>query len=191
LNGYHMREADLLFEIIDPVSGEVLPDGCEGEVVFTTLTRQGMPLIRYRTGDISKFMTEPCPCGSVLKRMAPVRDRLLGRVALAGGDFLSMAILDEAVFEIPGVLNFEATLSTTSLAFGSRADCLSVKVQAAEWAGEEIAEAVEHALLSIPLIAKSIHQRHLTVSPVAVDRSCELWKPVKRVIKDVRIKERA
>lgn len=75
LDGYHPREHDLLFEIIDPITGKNIPDGQYGEVVFTTLTRHGMPFIRYRTGDISCFLTEPCPCGSVLKRLARVGDR--------------------------------------------------------------------------------------------------------------------
>jgi phenylacetate-coenzyme A ligase PaaK-like adenylate-forming protein len=73
--GYHPREADLLFEIIDPDTGAVLPDGEYGEVVFTTLTRQAMPLIRYRTGDYSRFLPTPCRCGSVLKRLDKVGDR--------------------------------------------------------------------------------------------------------------------
>ncbi|MCL2492455.1 MAG: AMP-binding protein [Clostridiales bacterium] len=73
--GYHPREADLLFEIIDPDTGAVLPDGEYGEIVFTTLTREAMPLIRYRTGDHSRFLPEPCPCGSVLKRLDKVGDR--------------------------------------------------------------------------------------------------------------------
>lgn len=75
LEGYHPREADLYFEIIDPQTGEVLPDGEYGEVVFTTLTRQAMPFIRYRTGDISRWLTEPCKCGSILKRLDRVGDR--------------------------------------------------------------------------------------------------------------------
>lgn len=75
LNGYHVRENDLYIEIIDPVTGEVLPDGEEGEIVFTTLTRKGMPFIRYRTGDWSSFIKEPCKCGSVLKRLSRVGDR--------------------------------------------------------------------------------------------------------------------
>ncbi|MDR1795874.1 MAG: AMP-binding protein [Clostridiales Family XIII bacterium] len=74
--GYHPREADLLFEIIDPASGEPVPDGAYGEIVFTTLTREAMPLIRYRTGDRSRFLQEPCPCGSILKRLDKVGDRL-------------------------------------------------------------------------------------------------------------------
>jgi phenylacetate-coenzyme A ligase PaaK-like adenylate-forming protein len=75
--GYHPREADLLFEIIDPDTGEALPEGEYGEIVFTTLTRQAMPLLRYRTGDFSRWLPEPCPCGSVLKRLDKVGDRAI------------------------------------------------------------------------------------------------------------------
>jgi len=73
--GYHPREADLLFEIIDPETGKVLPDGEYGEAVFTTLTRQAMPLIRYRTGDFSRWLPGNCACGSVLKRLDKIGDR--------------------------------------------------------------------------------------------------------------------
>ena len=107
--GYHLREADMLFEIIDPASGERIPDGEYGEVVFTTLTRRGMPLIRYRTGDVSRFLTEPCPCGTRLKTLERITHRLAGRVVI-GGHTLTMADLDEALFAIDGVLNFTATL---------------------------------------------------------------------------------
>lgn len=90
LEGYHPREADLFFEIIDPESGEVLPDGEWGEVVFTTLTRKGMPFIRYRTGDTSRWLTEPCRCGSVLKRLDKVRDRKQKKGAYGGrGEHIS------------------------------------------------------------------------------------------------------
>ncbi|MDD6189275.1 MAG: AMP-binding protein [Clostridiales bacterium] len=73
--GYHIREADILIEIIDPESGRVLPEGEPGEVVFTTLTRRAMPLIRYRTGDMSRFIPGPCPCGTALLTLAHVGDR--------------------------------------------------------------------------------------------------------------------
>ena len=74
--GYHPREADLLFEIIDPITGKVLPEGEYGEIVFTTLTRRAMPLIRYRTGDFSRWLPGACACGSVLKRLDKVGDRV-------------------------------------------------------------------------------------------------------------------
>ena len=73
--GYHIREADILIEIIDPDTGRVLPEGEYGEVVFTTLTRCAMPFIRYRTGDFSRFLPEPCPCGTALRTLAHIGDR--------------------------------------------------------------------------------------------------------------------
>ena len=73
--GYHVRECDLYIEIIDPETGKVVPDGQPGEVVFTTLTRKGMPFIRYRTGDRSRWITEECRCGSRLKRLDKVGPR--------------------------------------------------------------------------------------------------------------------
>lgn len=73
--GYHVRECDLYIEIIDPQTGKTVPDGEPGEVVFTTLTRRGMPFIRYRTGDCSRWITDKCPCGSRLKRLGKVGPR--------------------------------------------------------------------------------------------------------------------
>lgn len=78
--GYHIREKDLYIEIIDRETGEVIQDERPGEIVFTTLTRKGMPFIRYRTGDISRWILEDCPCGSVLKRI----DRVGGRKETKG-----------------------------------------------------------------------------------------------------------
>lgn len=108
-DGYHLRETDLYFEIVDPVSGTIMPDGEYGEVVFTTLTRRGMPLIRYRTGDISRMITEPCLCGSQLRRLETIRTRKNTAVSLASGS-LSMADLDEVLFRLPQVIDFTAVL---------------------------------------------------------------------------------
>ncbi|MBN2124505.1 MAG: AMP-binding protein [Deltaproteobacteria bacterium] len=109
--GYHLREADLLFEIIDPETGNPVPDGEPGEVVFTTLTRQGMPLIRYRTGDLARFLPGPCPCGSSLRRLEKVRGRIAGRVPLEAGGSLSLPEMDEVLFRVPGILNYRAELT--------------------------------------------------------------------------------
>jgi phenylacetate-CoA ligase len=74
-NGLHFNEDVFYPEIIDPVTGQNLPDGQKGELVITSLTREGSPLIRYRTRDITYLMREPCPCGRTTVRM----HRLLGR----------------------------------------------------------------------------------------------------------------
>lgn len=74
-NGYHLRELDLFLEILDPVTGLPVPDEETGEIVLTTLNREAMPLIRYRTGDAAAWLPGPCPCGSPLRRLSPLRGR--------------------------------------------------------------------------------------------------------------------
>lgn len=74
-NGLHFFEDHFYPEIIDPETGKTLTDGEKGELVITTLTREGTPLLRYRTRDISYIMTESCPCGRTLRRI----HRLFGR----------------------------------------------------------------------------------------------------------------
>ncbi len=73
--GMHICEDHFLPEIIDPDTGEVLPPGEKGELVFTTLTKEAFPLIRYRTKDISRLFYEPCECGRTLVRMEKVTGR--------------------------------------------------------------------------------------------------------------------
>lgn len=71
----HINEDHYLPEIIDPVSLEQLPYGEQGELVFTTLTKEGMPLLRYRTRDLSSLYDEPCPCGRTSVRMGQIVGR--------------------------------------------------------------------------------------------------------------------
>lgn len=74
-NGLHINEDHFLVEIIDPDTLEVLPDGAEGELVITTLTKEGLPMIRYRTRDVTRITRGKCKCGRTSARMAPVRKR--------------------------------------------------------------------------------------------------------------------
>ncbi|OQY18423.1 MAG: phenylacetate--CoA ligase [Desulfobacteraceae bacterium 4572_35.1] len=74
-NGLHIWEDHFIPEIIDPVSGEVLPYGEKGELVITTITKEGIPMIRYRTRDITRILPEPCICGRTHVRL----ERLSGR----------------------------------------------------------------------------------------------------------------
>jgi len=73
--GLHINEDHFYPEIIDPKTGEVLPYGEEGELVITTLTKQALPIIRYRTGDITRLHKEPCSCGRTFIRMESVKGR--------------------------------------------------------------------------------------------------------------------
>jgi phenylacetate-CoA ligase len=74
-NGLHVNEDHFIAEIIDPVTGEVLPLGTKGELVFTAIQRQAMPLLRYRTRDITTLRREKCECGRTLIKM----DKIYGR----------------------------------------------------------------------------------------------------------------
>lgn len=75
-NGLHVWEDAFIPEIVDPATGQSMPDGEVGELVMTTLTRRGMPIIRYRTRDLTRFLPGECPCGRRHRRL----DRISGRV---------------------------------------------------------------------------------------------------------------
>ncbi len=74
-DGLHVFEDHFYPEIIDPATGEVLPDGSEGELVLTTLSKRAMPMIRYRTRDISALVPAACPCGRTIRRMQRIGRR--------------------------------------------------------------------------------------------------------------------
>jgi phenylacetate-CoA ligase len=73
--GLHIWEDHFLAEIIDPDTGDVLPDGATGELVITTITKEGIPLLRYRTRDITSLTYEPCRCGRTHARLARMSGR--------------------------------------------------------------------------------------------------------------------
>jgi phenylacetate-CoA ligase len=74
-DGLHINEDHFIPEIIDPVTLEVLPEGSEGELVFTTITKEGLPLLRYRTRDLTSINYAPCRCGRTLVRMKKCNGR--------------------------------------------------------------------------------------------------------------------
>ena len=110
LDGYHMREGDLYIEILDPDTGYPVQDGQMGEVTFTTLTRQAMPLIRYRTGDLASFSPAPCRCGTFLKTMNRVYGRLENQVQICGNSFLHFSQLDEWMLPFSKLLDYKACM---------------------------------------------------------------------------------
>jgi phenylacetate-CoA ligase len=74
-DGLHVQEDHFLVEVIDPATGASVGDGTDGELVFTTLTKEALPLLRYRTGDIASVTRERCVCGRTFARMSAVRGR--------------------------------------------------------------------------------------------------------------------
>ena len=102
--GMHLRENHIIGEIVD-ADGIAVPEGGYGELVITTIGLEAMPLIRYRTGDYTRFLP-PCPCGSVTRRIDTV-SREPGSI--------SMEALDSALFSLPGVIDYRARLDNRLL----------------------------------------------------------------------------
>jgi phenylacetate-CoA ligase len=101
--GLHVWEDQFITEIIDPVTGEVLPDGEYGEIVFTSLTREAMPIIRYRTRDITRILSRArCACGRTSLRIDRITGRTDDMLIVKGVNFYPRQV-EQALKEIPGV----------------------------------------------------------------------------------------
>jgi phenylacetate-CoA ligase len=83
-DGLHVHEDHFLVEVVDPDSGVPLGEGVEGELVFTTLLKEAMPMLRYRTGDIASLTTEPCGCGRTTARIRGLRGRRDDMIVVRG-----------------------------------------------------------------------------------------------------------
>ncbi|HEY3396142.1 MAG TPA: phenylacetate--CoA ligase [Armatimonadota bacterium] len=100
--GFHLREDHYLAEILDPQTQEPVAEGEEGELVLTALTREAMPLLRYRTRDVTQFVAEPCPCGNQHRRLARMRGRSDDMLILRGVNFYPMQV-ERVLMAVPEV----------------------------------------------------------------------------------------
>jgi phenylacetate-CoA ligase len=102
-DGLHLFEDHFYPEIVDPESGEPLPEGCEGELVITTLSKRAMPMIRYRTRDITALISKPCPCGRTLRRIRRIGRRSDDMIILRGINVFPSQI-EGALMSVEGTL---------------------------------------------------------------------------------------
>jgi phenylacetate-CoA ligase len=101
-DGLHIAEDHFIVEVVDPESGACLSDGAQGELVITTLTREAMPVVRFRTGDLSVVTREPCECGRLNARMAKVLGRTDDMLIIRGVNVYPSQI-EKALLEVDGV----------------------------------------------------------------------------------------
>ena len=101
--GLHVFEDHFYPEIVDPDSGEVLPEGVEGELVLTTLSKQAMPMIRYRTRDITALVSEQCACGRTLRRIRRIGRRSDDMMIIRGVNVFPSQI-EIALLRVEGTL---------------------------------------------------------------------------------------
>ncbi len=126
-NGLHIFEDHFIPEIIDPDTEEVLPYGTPGELVFTTITKEAFPVIRYRTRDISILYSEPCRCGRTIVRMGRVQGRSDDMLIIRGINVFPSQI-ESVIMEIDGIEPYYQL----EVAREGRLDTLTVKVEVNE-----------------------------------------------------------
>jgi phenylacetate-CoA ligase len=151
-NGLHIFEDHFLPEIIDPETGAVLPDGTEGELVLTTLSKQAMPMIRYRTRDISMLYAEACPCGRTIRRIRRICRRSDDMFIIRGVNVFPSQV-EAALLAVEGTLpHYQITLTRTKgldemeVRVEVSPDVFSDKIRAMEALAAKLSHAVEHTL---------------------------------------------
>jgi phenylacetate-coenzyme A ligase PaaK-like adenylate-forming protein len=140
--GQHIRHDELLLEIIAPDGADAVPEGQWGEIAVTTLRRESMPLIRYRTGDMGRLLRGTCGCGSGLERL----DHVLGRIAELS-QHINIYRMDELLLARDEILDYHALLDGNALVValelcGSAVSAdfgLYSKILAEEWPELQIA----------------------------------------------------
>jgi phenylacetate-CoA ligase len=151
-SGLHIFEDHFLLEIVDPATGEVLPDGQEGELVLTTLSKQAMPMIRYRTHDITAVIPEPCACGRTIRRIRRISRRSDDMFIIRGVNVYPSQV-EAALLEVEGtlphyqiILTREHGLDQMEVQVEVTPEVFSDKVGALENLHKQLASAIEHTI---------------------------------------------
>jgi phenylacetate-CoA ligase len=161
--GMHINEDCFLVEIIDPETGEVLPDGEKGEVVITPLKKEGLPLLRYRTKDISWIMRGDCPCGRTTARLHKIQGRTDDMLIIKGVNVFPSQV--ESVLLGIEQISPQYQLVVTKKGF---TDALEVKVEISD-------AALLERYSELEALRKTIHHKLHTV--LGIDAKVSLVEP--------------
>jgi phenylacetate-CoA ligase len=168
-HGLHVFEDHFYPEVIDPDSGEPVPDGEDGELVLTTLSKQAMPMIRYRTRDITRLTADPCPCGRTLRRIARIARRTDDMLIVRGVNVYPSQI-EAALLQVEGtlphyqiILTREKGLDALEVQVEVTGAFFSDEVRVLEGLQQRLADALDHTL------GLRVHVR--LVQPRTIERS--------------------
>jgi phenylacetate-CoA ligase len=167
--GLHVNEDHFFPEIIDPATGEVLPDGQKGELVITTLTKEGTPVLRYRTRDVTYLDRAPCPCGRTTVRMHRVLGRTDDMLIIRGVNVFPSQI-EEVILKVEGTEPHYQLIVERH----GQLDELEVQIEMNEMVfSDEIRnlEATEKKIESDLYASLNIHTRVRLVEPKSIARS--------------------
>jgi phenylacetate-CoA ligase len=178
-NGLHIFEDHFYPEVIDPETGRVMPDGEEGELVLTTLSKQAMPMIRYRTRDISVLAAEPCPCGRTVRRIGRIARRSDDMFIIRGVNVFPSQI-EAALLAVEGtvphyqiLLTRHKGLDAVEVQVEVTPELFSDKIGSLEGLRQRLAYSVEHTLglkVEITLAAPRSIQRSEGKAKRVIDR---------------------
>lgn len=150
--GPHLFEDHFYCEIIDPETCEPLPDGEEGELVITTLSKQAMPMIRYRTRDITALVPEPCPCGRTIRRMRRIGRRSDDMFIIRGVNVFPSQV-EAALLKVEGtlphyqiILERDKGLDMMEVQVEVTAEVFGDTIGAMENVRKKLGQAIEHTL---------------------------------------------
>jgi phenylacetate-CoA ligase len=132
--GMHLAEDQFLAEIVHPATGQPIPPGQEGELVLTTLTAEGYPLIRYRTGDVTVLRESPCRCGRTMARLSPIHRRTDNRLSIRGIPFYPEEI-EKQLREIDPELDDFRLIITTFHGIGDQLEVLLLRESTHDYPG--------------------------------------------------------
>jgi phenylacetate-CoA ligase len=178
-DGLHIFEDHFYPEIVDPDSGAVLGAGEEGELVLTTLSKQAMPMIRYRTRDITALLPGACPCGRSLRRMKRISRRSDDMLIIRGVNVFPSQV-ETALLEVAGTLPHYQIILTRSHGLDQMevqvevtSESFSDKIGALEQLNDTIADALEHVLgirVEVTLVEPHTIQRSNGKARRVIDR---------------------
>lgn len=156
--GLHLWEDNYFAEIIDPDTGQVLPEGEEGELVLTTLCREGMPIIRYRTKDITRFIGGRCACGRTHRRIGRMKGRTDDMFIVKGVNIFPSQV-ETVLMETPGVdknymiiLDRKEGLDILSVQIEIRRDFFRGDLNQLRDLQEKLRERLKHVILVTPSV---------------------------------------
>jgi phenylacetate-CoA ligase len=167
--GLHVFEDHFYPEVIDPASGAVLPDGAEGELVLTTLSKDAMPMIRYRTRDVTSLIPEPCACGRTIRRIRRIGRRSDDMFIIRGVNVFPSQV-ETALLAVEGtlphyqiVLSREKGLDEMEVKVEVTPEVFSDQIRALEALQHKLEQSLDHTL--------GIRARVTLVGPRTIQRS--------------------
>jgi phenylacetate-CoA ligase len=177
--GLHVFEDHFYPEIVDPITGEPLPDGCEGELVLTTLSKQAMPMIRYRTRDISMILPGRCECGRTLRRIGRIGRRSDDMLIIRGVNIFPSQV-EIALLAVEGALPHYQILLTREQGLDQMEVQVEVtpqmftdKIGALQGLHDRLQEALDRVLgirVSIALVEANTIERSVGKAKRVIDR---------------------